>query len=423
MNGQVYLDHNASTPVHPEVVEAMLPYFSERFGNPSSVHGFGREAREGLETAREQVAHFLRVGKDEVVFTSGGTESDNMAVKGVAMARRQGHIITSKIEHHAVLRAVETLESQGFAATYLDVDGYGMVDPDALRRAIRPDTILISIMHANSEIGTIQPARQLGAVAREHRIPFHRDRGQTFGKAPIALDAFNIDMLSFSGHKIYGPKGVAGLYIRKGTKMVSLQHGGEHERRRRAGTENVAGIAGFGKAVEIRGRDMAAEGKRLVELRERLWQGLSRRVPEVRLNGHPTERVPGTCNVCFRHVESESIVLGLDLKGIGVSAGSACTSGNVEPSYVLVAMGVPVEWAMGAVRHSLGRSTTAQDIDYVVDSTEPVVAKLGSAIPVRACGRPSRARRCSTARRSSTISGIRGTRGGCGIPMGSGRVS
>ena len=384
MNRQVYLDHNASTPVHPEVVEAMLPYFSERFGNPSSVHGFGREAREGLETAREQVAHFLRVGKEEIVFTSGGTESDNMAVKGVAMARGRGHIITSRIEHHAVLRAVETLETQGFAATYLDVDGYGMVDPDALRRAIRPDTILISLMHANSEIGTIQPARQLGAIAREHGIPFHMDTVQTFGKVPIDLDAFNIDMLSFSGHKIYGPKGVAGLYIRKGTKMVSLQHGGEHERRRRAGTENVAGIVGFGRAIEIRGRDMVEEGQRLTGLRERLWEGLKARVPEVRLNGHPTERVPGTCNVCFRHVESESIVLGLDLKGIGVSAGSACTSGNVEPSYVLVAMGVPVEWAMGAVRHSLGRSTTVQDIDYVIDSTEPLVAKLRSAMPVRA---------------------------------------
>jgi cysteine desulfurase len=384
MSRQVYLDHNASTPVHPEVVEAMLPYFSERFGNPSSVHGFGREAREGLETARDQVAHFLRVGKEEVVFTSGGTESDNMAVKGVAMARGRGHIITTKIEHHAVLRAVQTLETQGFAATYLEVDGYGMVDPDALRRAIRPDTILISIMHANSEIGTVQPARQLGAIAREHGIPFHMDAVQTFGKVPIDLDAFNIDMLSFSGHKIYGPKGVAGLYIRKGTKMVSLQHGGEHERRRRAGTENVAGIVGFGKAVEIRGRDMVEEGRRLTGLRERLWEGLKSRVPEVRLNGHPTERVPGTCNVCFRHVESESIVLGLDLKGIGVSAGSACTSGNVEPSYVLVAMGVPLDWAMGAVRHSLGRSTTAQDVDYVIDCTEPLVAKLRSAMPARA---------------------------------------
>ena len=384
MNRQVYLDHNASTPVHPDVVAAMLPYFSERFGNPSSVHGFGREAREGLETAREQVAHFLRVGKEEIVFTSGGTESDNMAIKGVATARGRGHLITSKIEHHAVLRAVQNLETQGFVATYLDVDSFGMVDPDALRRAIRPDTILISLMHANSEIGTIQPARELGAIAREHNIPFHMDAVQTFGKVPIDLDAFNIDMLSFSGHKIYGPKGVAGLYIRKGTKMVAVQHGGEHERRRRAGTENVAGIVGFGRAIEIRGRDMAEEARRLTALRERLWEGLSRRVPEVRLNGHPTERVPGTCNVCFRHVESESIVLGLDLKGIGVSAGSACTSGNVEPSYVLVAMGVPVEWAMGAVRHSLGRGTTAEDIDYVIESTEPLVAKLRSAMPARA---------------------------------------
>ncbi|HEX5529673.1 MAG TPA: IscS subfamily cysteine desulfurase [Methylomirabilota bacterium] len=384
MSRQIYLDHNASTPVHPEVVEAMLPYFSERFGNPSSVHGFGREAREGLESARDQIAHFLRVGKEEIVFTSGGTESDNMAVKGVAFARGRGHIITTKIEHHAVLRAVQTLETQGFAATYLEVDGHGMVDPDALRRAIRPDTILISIMHANSEIGTVQPARQLGAIAREHGIPFHMDAVQTFGKVPIDLDAFNIDMLSFSGHKIYGPKGVAGLYIRKGTKMVSLQHGGEHERRRRAGTENVAGIVGFGKAVEIRGRDMVEEGRRVTGLRDRLWEGLKSRVPEVRLNGHPTERVPGTCNVCFRHVESESIVLGLDLKGIGVSAGSACTSGNVEPSYVLVAMGVPLDWAMGSVRHSLGRSTTAEDIDYVVDCTEPLVAKLRSAMPARA---------------------------------------
>jgi cysteine desulfurase len=384
MNRKVYLDHNASTPVHPEVVEAMLPYWSERFGNPSSVHGFGREAREGLETAREQVAHFLRVGKEEIVFTSGGTESDNMAIKGVAMGRGRGHLITSKIEHHAVLRAAQNLETLGFEATYLDVDGDGLVDPDAVRRAIRPDTILISIMHANSEIGTIQPAREIGAIAHEHGIPFHVDAVQTFGKVPIDLDAFHIDMLSFSGHKIYGPKGVAGLYIRRGTKMVSVQHGGEHERRRRAGTENVTGIVGLGRAVEIRGRDMADEAVRLTALRDRLWEGIRGRVPDVRLNGHPTRRVPGTCNICYRHVESESIVLGLDLKGIGVSAGSACTSGNVEPSYVLVAMGVPVEWSMGAVRHSLGRSTTAEDIDYVVESTVPLVEKLRSVMPVRA---------------------------------------
>jgi cysteine desulfurase len=384
MNRRVYLDHNASTPVHPEVVQAMLPYFGERFGNPSSVHAFGRDAREGLETARDQIAHFLRVGKEEIVFTSGGTESDNMAVKGVAMARRRGHIITSQIEHHAVLRAVQYLETLGFDATYLPVDQHGMVDPDDVRRALRAETILITIMHANSEVGTIEPVAEIGRIAREREIPFHVDGVQTFGKVPIDLDAFGIDLLSFSSHKIYGPKGVAGLYIRKGAKMVSVQHGGEHERRRRAGTENVPGIVGFGKAVEVRARDMKEESVRVTALRNRLWEGISARVPEVRLNGHPTRRLPGTCNMCFRHVESESIVLGLDLKGIGVSAGSACTSGSVEPSYVLVAMGVPLDWAMGSVRSSLGRGTTAEDIDYVIDCVEPLVAKLRSAMPARA---------------------------------------
>jgi cysteine desulfurase len=384
MNRRVYLDHNASTPVHPEVIQAMLPYFDERFGNPSSVHAFGREAREGLETAREQIAEFLRVGKEEIVFTSGGTESDNMAVKGVALARRAGHIITSQVEHHAVLRAVQYLETLGFEATYVPVDQHGMVDPDEVRRAIRPDTILITVMHANSEVGTIQPVAEIGRIAREREIPFHVDGVQTFGKVPIDLDGFGIDLLSFSSHKIYGPKGVAGLWIRKGIKMVSVQHGGDHERRRRAGTENVPGIVGFGKAVELRARDMAEEARRVTALRNRLWDGISARVPEVRLNGHPTQRLPGTCNMCFRHVESESIVLGLDLKGIGVSAGSACTSGSVEPSYVLVAMGVPLDWAMGSVRSSLGRSTTAEDVDYVVDCVEPLVAKLRSAMPARA---------------------------------------
>ena len=381
MNRRVYLDHNASTPVHPEVVEAMLPYFAERFGNPSSVHAFGREAREGLETAREQIAHFLRVGKEEIVFTSGGTESDNMAVKGVAMARGRGHIITSRIEHHAVLRTCESLETLGFEVTYLPVDGHGMVDPDEVRRHLRPDTILVSVMHANSEVGTLEPVREIGHVARERGVPFHVDAVQTFGKVPIDLDGASIDLLSFSSHKIYGPKGVAGLFIRRGTKMVSVQHGGEHERRRRAGTENVAGIVGFGKAVEVRARDMADEAVGATALRNRLWEGISARVPEVRLNGHPTERLPGTCNMCFRNVESESIVLGLDLAGIGVSAGSACTSGNVEPSYVLVAMGVPVDWAMGSVRCSLGRSTTAEDIDYVIEVTAPLVGKLRSLSP------------------------------------------
>jgi cysteine desulfurase len=381
MSRPVYLDHNASTPVHPEVVEAMLPYFAERFGNPSSVHAFGREAREGLDTAREQIARFLAVGRDQIVFTSGGTESDNLAIKGVALARRHGHIITSQIEHHAVLRTCQNLETLGFAVTYLPVDGHGMVDPDEVRRNLRSDTILLSIMHANSEVGTVEPAREIGRLAREHGITFHVDAVQTFGKLPIDVDGFGIDLLSFSSHKIYGPKGVAGLFIRKGTRMVSIQHGGEHERRRRAGTENVAGIVGFGKAVEVRAREMTDEALRLRGLRDRLWEGIRARVPEVRLNGHPTERLPGTCNMCFRHVESESIVLGLDLKGIAVSAGSACTSGNVEPSYVLVAMGVPVDWAMGSVRCSLGRGTATEDIDYVIEATVPLVEKLRSLSP------------------------------------------
>jgi cysteine desulfurase len=384
MSRRVYLDHNASTPVHPEVLAEMLPYFSEAFGNPSSVHGFGREARAGLDVARERVARVLKVTPEEIVFTSGGTESDNFGVKGLAFARGRGHLITSTIEHHAVLRTCQWLESQGFTMTYVGVDEYGMVDPDEVRRAIRPDTIGISIMHANSEVGTIQPVAAIGAIAREHEVPFHVDAVQTFGKIDIDVAAAHIDALSFSGHKIYGPKGVAGLWIHKGTKLVSVQHGGEHERRRRAGTENVPGIVGLGKAVEVRARDMHEEAQRVTALRDRLWQGIQAGVPEARLNGHPTQRLPGTANISYRGVESESVVLGLDLKGVGVSAGSACTAGSVEPSYVLRAMGVPLDWAMGAVRHSLGRSTTAADIDYVVESVGPIVRKLRAAMPVGA---------------------------------------
>ncbi len=384
MTRRVYLDHNASTPVHPEVVAEMLPYFSDVYGNPSSVHGFGRDARGAVDAARDRVAAFLRVRPDELVFTSGGTESDNFGVKGLALARGRGHVITSKVEHHAVLRSAQSLEAQGFAVSYLPVDQYGMVDPDDVRRALRPDTIAISIMHANSEVGTIQPVRAIGALAREAGVPFHVDAVQTFGKVEIDVDAMNIDALSFSGHKIYGPKGIAGLYIRRGTKMVSIQHGGEHERRRRAGTENVPGIVGLGKAVEVRARDMKTEAEAVSALRDRMWEGIRARVPEVRLNGHPTERLPGTANICYRNVESESIVLALDLKGIAVSAGSACTAGSVEPSHVLVAMGVPLDWAMGAVRSSLGRSTTAEDVDYVVASVTEAVRRIRRAMPVGA---------------------------------------
>jgi cysteine desulfurase len=384
MSRRVYLDYNASTPVHPEVLAEMLPYFSDIYGNPSSIHGFGREAREGMDLARERVAKFLKVSSQEIVFTSGGTESDNFAVKGLALAKGKGHLITSQVEHHAVLRACWALQAQGFDLTCVGVDEHGMVDPDEVRRAIRPDTLAISIMHANSEVGTVQPIEAIGRIAREHGVPLHVDAVQTFGKLPMDVDALGVDMLSFSAHKIYGPKGVAGLYIRKGTKMVAVQHGGEHERRRRAGTENLAGIVGLGKAVEVRARDMGPEAERLTGLRDRLWNGVRARVPDVRLSGHPVQRLPGTASLLFRHVESESIVLGLDLKGIGVSAGSACTSGNVEPSHVLVAMSVPLDWAMGAVRCSLGRSTSPEDIDYVIACVEPLVTKLRHAMPVGA---------------------------------------
>ncbi len=383
MRERVYLDHNASTPVHPEVLAAMLPFFGEVYGNPSSVHAFGRAARDAVDDARATIARFLGSRPEEIVFTSGGTESDNFGVKGLALARGAGHVITSRIEHHAVLRTCEALEGQGFDVTYLPVDDQGRLDPDDVKRALRPDTLAISVMHANSEVGTIQPIAEIGAIAREHGVPLHVDAVQTFGKVPIDVDAMGIDLLSFSGHKIYGPKGAAGLYIRRGTKMVAVQHGGEHERRRRAGTENVPGIVGLAAAVEIRSREMGAEAERLSTLRDRLWEGIGERIPESRLNGARVARLPGTANVVFRRVESESIVLGLDLKGIAVSAGSACTSGNVEPSYVLVAMGIPVDWAMGAVRFSLGRSTTAEDVDYVVDAIEPIVAKLRLASPAR----------------------------------------
>jgi cysteine desulfurase len=383
MSRRVYLDHNASTPMHPEVLAAMLPFFGEVYGNPSSVHAFGRAARDAVDDARGRIGRFLAVRADDIVFTSGGTESDNFGVKGLALARGSGHLITSRIEHHAVLRTCEALERQGFDVTYLPVDDQGRLDPADVKRALRADTVAISVMHANSETGTIQPIGEIGAIAREHGVPLHVDAVQTFGKIPIDVDAMGIDLLSFSGHKIYGPKGVAGLYVRRGTKMVAVQHGGEHERRRRAGTENVPGIVGLAAAVEIRAREMHAEAERLSALRDRLWEGIRATIPDSRLNAIRVPRLAGTANIVFRHVESESIVLGLDLKGVAVSAGSACTSGNVEPSYVLVAMGVPVEWAMGAVRFSLGRSTTAEDIDYVVEAIEPIVRKLRLASPGR----------------------------------------
>lgn len=380
---RVYLDHNASTPVHPEVLQAMLPYFSESFGNPSSIHGFGRGAKEALEASRETIADFLGVGPEEVIFTSGGTESDNLAILGVARAReRPGHIITTRIEHHAVLRTCEALERDGWAATYLPVDEHGLVDPDDVHRAIRSDTALISVMHANSEVGTIEPIGEIARVAQEAAIPLHVDGVQSFGKIPYQPREIGLSLLAFSSHKIYGPKGVGGLWIRRGTRMLGIQHGGDHERRRRAGTENVAGIVGFAKAVEIRQREMNDEAVRLRSLRDRLWEAIRERIQGVRLNGHPTLRLPSTLNASFKGIESESLVLGLDLKGVGVSAGSACSSGNLEPSYVLTAMGVPADLGMAAARLSLGRGTTTDEIGYVIEVLAGVVERLRTLSPV-----------------------------------------
>jgi cysteine desulfurase len=381
---RVYLDHNASTPVHPDVLTAMLPYFSERFGNASSIHGFGREARDGIDVARESIAGFLGVTPEEIVFTSGGTESDNLAVKGVAGARPGGHIVTTVVEHHALLRTCQALEQAGHAVTYLPVDGEGLVDPDDVRRALRPDTILISIQTANSETGTLMPIEAIGRIAAERGIPLHADGVQTFGKLPVSLRESGIALMSMSAHKIYGPKGIGALYIGKGTRMVSVQHGGDHERRRRAGTEHVPGIVGFGKAVELRALNMTEEAGRVSALRDRLWEGVRRAVPDVRLNGHPTRRLPGTLNMSFRGLEAESLILGLDLKGIGVSAGSACTSGSLEPSYVITAMGIPVDWALGAVRTSLGAGTTVGEIDYVLDVLPAVVQRIRAMSPAGA---------------------------------------
>ena len=378
---RIYLDHNASTAVHPEVLAAMLPYFGEQYGNPSSIHGFGREARDAVEAAREEIAGFLGIAKEEFLFTSGGTESDNLAIKGVAYAHGKGHVITTQVEHHAVLRTCQALERAGFAVTYLPVDGTGMVDPGDVRRAIRSDTLLITIMYANSEVGTIMPIAEIGRIAREHRIPFHSDGVQAFGKIPFDVREQGIGLLSCSSHKIYGPKGLGGLYIRKGTRMVSIQHGGDHERRRRAGTENVPAIVGFAKAVALRARDMQEETVRVRRLRDRLWDGVSARVADVRLNGHPTERLPGTLNLSFRGLEAESLILALDLKGIGASAGSACTSGSLEPSYVLTAMGIPSEWALGALRCSLGRSTSDRDIDDVLEVLPAAAERIRAMSP------------------------------------------
>jgi cysteine desulfurase len=383
---RIYLDHNATTPVHPEVLEAMLPYYKDKFGNASSIHSFGRETKVALEESREKVAKFINASPSEIYFTSGGTESDNLAVKGTTFANRKKgkHIVTSKIEHHAVLESCKFLEKEGFQVTYLPVDKYGLVDPDDLKKTLRENTILVSIMHANNEVGTIQPIEELCKIAKKRGAYFHTDAVQSVGKMPVDVQKLDVDMLSMSGHKIYGPKGVGAIYIKKGTRVTSWSHGGSHERSRRAGTENVPGIVGLAKAVEIAYRDMEEQSQHLKNLTETFYQKLTQTISNVILNGHMEKRIPNTLNLSFKAVEGESIILSLDLKGVAVASGSACTSGTLEPSHVLSAMGISPEIAQGAIRFSFGRDNTMEDVDYVVEILPEIVSRLRAMSPLYA---------------------------------------
>ncbi len=381
---KVYLDHAATTPLHPEVYSLMCRFMKDTFGNPSSIHSFGREARKWVEEARQQVADLIKASPEEIYFTSGGTEADNLAILGAAAARRKkgNHIITSSIEHHAVLDTCKYLEKNGYEVTFLPVDQYGMVDPDDVRKAIRRDTILISIMHANNEIGTIEPIEEIGRIAREHEVIFHTDAVQTAGKIPIDVEALGVDMLTLSAHKIYGPKGIGALYKRKGLRLVPVVHGGGQEKKLRSGTENTIGIVGFGKAAEIAARDLEEEHDRTKQLRDRLVRGILEKIPEVRLNGHPEKRLPHNVNLSFAYVEGESMLLSLDLKGIAASSGSACSSRALEPSHVLQAIGLPYELIHGSLRMTLGRANDDEDIDYVLDVLPEVVTRLRSFSPL-----------------------------------------
>jgi len=374
---RVYADHGATTPVDPRVVQAMVPYFGEKFGNASSVHAWGQEAREAVDQARELVAAAVGALPQEIVFTSGATEADNFAVIGAALANEQRgkHIITTPIEHHAVLEPCRFLQSRGFEVTFLPVDRFGRVDPDDVRAALRPQTVLVSVMHANNEIGTIQPVETIGRLVRERGVLMHSDAAQTLGILPVDVDALSVDLLSMSAHKRYGPKGVGALYVRRGTPLARLQHGGSHERNRRAGTENVPGIVGFGEAVRIAGEVMAEEATRLRALRDRLAATLAA-IPGARRNGHPEAGLPGMVNVSFEGADSESLLLALDLRGVAASSGSACTSGSLEPSHVLAAIGLPVEAAEGTVRFSLGRGTTDAEVHYLQQVIPEIVAQV-----------------------------------------------
>jgi cysteine desulfurase len=381
---KIYLDYAATTPTDPEVVKAMMPYFSETFGNPSSPHEFGRDARVAVEAARENVAALLGATAAEIVFTSGGTESNNFAVKGVAYANRNkgNHIITSSIEHHAVSGPCHFLEKQGFEVTVLPVDGYGMVDPDTVRKAITDRTILISIMNANNEIGTIQPIAEIGRIARERGIYLHTDAVQTFAHIPFTVESLNVDLLSLSAHKFYGPKGVGAIYIRKGTRLTPFMHGGEQEGKRRASTHNVPGIVGLSRAVDMAREKLQEEMATQTRLRDQLIKGLLERIDRSRLNGHPTGRLPNNVNVSIEFVEGESMLLSLDMEGIACSTGSACSSASLDPSHVLLAIGLSHEMAHGSLRFSLGRFTDEGDIDRVLEALPPIVEKLRRMSPL-----------------------------------------
>jgi len=381
---RIYLDYAATTPTHPEVMKAMLPYFTESFGNPSSIHSYGQEAKDAIERARNKVAALIGAKTEEIVFTGSGTEADNFAVKGVALSRQAkgNHIITSLIEHPAVLETCKFMEKQGFSVTYLPVDGYGLVDPNDVKKAITKKTILVSIMHANNECGTIEPVAQIGNIAREAEIYFHTDAVQTAGHIPLDVNKLNVNLLSISAHKLYGPKGVGALYIRKGTRISSFMHGGNQERGRRASTENVPGIVGFGKAAEIALQEMLEEAQKLTALRDRLIEGILRGIEYTQLNGHPVTRLPNNVNVSINYVEGESILLNLDLDGICASTGSACTSADLEPSHVLVAMGLPHLQAHSSLRFTLGKWTTEEEINKVLEVLPGIVSKLRAMSPL-----------------------------------------
>ena len=375
---RIYLDNAATTAVSPEVLTAMLPYFTECYGNPSSIHSTGRDAHKAVDAARRQVAAAINADPAEIYFTAGGSESDNWAIKGTAFAKRDkgNHIITTAIEHHAVLHTCQWLEKQGFEVTYLPVDENGLVSVEDVEKAITDKTILISIMAANNEIGTIEPIAEIGALARSRGILFHTDAVQAVGAIPVDVKAMNIDMLSMSGHKFHGPKGIGALYVRKGVRLDTLIAGGAQERGKRAGTENLPGIVGIGKAIEIATRDMEANAERMTRLRDKLIHGILEEIPDVRLNGHPTRRLPNNVNVSVRYIEGEALLLRLDLAGIAGSSGSACTSGSLDPSHVLLAIGLPHEIAHGSLRLTLGTDTTEADIDEVLDKLPGIVKNL-----------------------------------------------